>query len=483
MSAVMIGGILVIGLLGFIGRRGASTDIDGWAVGGRRLGMAATWLLQAGEAFTTFTFVGLVALSASVGNGALYPLIYTPLAFLGLYLVAPVLRRRSAAAGYLTQGDFFEGVYGSRFLGWLVGVMGTVFLLPYLQLQITGLGQIVRFATGDQRSAHWSMIGGTVLVVAFVLWAGLRGVATTSYFKDAIMLVVLALLVVVLPLHFSGGISGLFAKAHAAMPQSLYVHAGAHDMTWFVSSVLVSTIGLVFVTSPHNWPSILSARNAKVLRRNYIVLPLYSVCLVMPIVLGFVAMTVLRGSGNANSALFTLAGRALPGWLVGVIAVGGIAAAMVPAAGLLVGICPLVARNVVRVRSERGQYWASQGTVVVLTGLALVLALARPDSLANLLLLTYTGLCQLAPATIAALGRGRTLMGAASAVSGIVAGVAVVIALTFSPEVNLGHISPGLVGLAANLVVTVGVETIRRLLGRLPVEVPSVPETAEVASS
>lgn len=469
--AVVIAGTLLIGLLGLLGRRRAESGIDEWAVGGRGLGMAATWLLQAGEAFTTFTFIGLVALSSSVGSASLYPLIYTPLAFLGLYAVAPVLRRKAARAGHLTQADFFEGAYGSRLLGWLVGVMGTVFLLPYLQLQITGLGQIVRFATGDQRSADWSMVGGTVLVIAFVLWSGLRGVAAASYFKDAIMLVVLLLLVVVLPLHFSGGIGHLFSQARSTMPESLYVHSGEHDMTWFTSSALVSIIGLTFVTSPHNWPSILSARSSKVLRRNYVVLPLYSVCLVMPVVLGFVAMAVLHGGGDPNAALFTLAQRALPGWLVGVIAVGGIAAAMVPAAGLLVGICPLVARNVVRVRSERGQYWTNHGTVVVLTGLALVLALARPDSLANLLLLTYTGLCQLVPATVAALTRRRRpLIGTASAITGILVGVAVVVLLTFSTAIDLGHVSPGLAGLAANLVVTAAVEAIRRALRGVPAE-------------
>jgi SSS family solute:Na+ symporter len=470
--AVVIVGTLLIGCLGFLSRRRSAVDLGEWAVGGRRLGLATTWLLQAGESFTTFTFVGLVALSASVGTASLYPLVYTPLAYLGLYLVAPVLWRKAAGRGYITQADFFEDVYRSRFFGWLVGVLGTVFLLPYLQLQITGLGQIVQFATGNKKSADWSMVGAFVLVVGFVLWSGLRGVAATSYFKDAIMLVVLVVLFIVLPAHFYGGIPHLFDHLQAAMPKALSIHSGSHDATWFASSVLISLVGIVFLTAPHNWPSVLSARSARVLRRNYVVLPLYSLCLVLPVVLGFVAMAVLGSqSGNANAALFTLAQRALPGWLVGVVAVGGIAAAMVPAAGILVGICPLVARNVVRVSSERGQYRTNQITVVVLTGLALALALLRPDSLANLLLLTFSGLSQLAPATAAALFGARTLISATSAIAGTVVGVAVVIVQTFSPVLSLGHLSPGLAGLAVNIVVIAGLEAARRM--RAPAPAPA----------
>jgi SSS family solute:Na+ symporter len=144
---------------------------------------------------------------------------------------------------------------------------------------------------------------------------------------------------------------------------------------------------------------------------------------------------------------------------------------MVPAAGILVGICPLVARNVVRVSSERGQYRTNQITVVVLTGLALALALFRPDSLANLLLLTFSGLSQLAPATAAALFGARTLISATSAIAGTVVGVAVVIVQTFSPVLSLGHLSPGLAGLAVNIVVIAGLEAARRM--RAPAPAPA----------
>jgi SSS family solute:Na+ symporter len=111
----------------------------------------------------------------------------------------------------------------------------------------------------------------------------------------------------------------------------------------------------------------------------------------------------------------------------------------------------LIARNVVSLRTERGQFVTNQVSVVVVTGLALALALARPDLLANLLLLTFSGLDQLIPAIGLALF-ARRVVGGWSVLAGLLVGEAVVILLTFS-DVYSGHVNAGLVALVPNVVV------------------------------
>ncbi|MDN5797948.1 MAG: hypothetical protein L0H79_19690 [Intrasporangium sp.] len=58
LEAVVLVGMLFIAFLGFLGRRHPNADITDWTVGGRSFGVATTWLLQAGEIFTTVTFLG-----------------------------------------------------------------------------------------------------------------------------------------------------------------------------------------------------------------------------------------------------------------------------------------------------------------------------------------------------------------------------------------------------------------------------------------
>jgi SSS family solute:Na+ symporter len=137
---VSLVGIVLIAALGFVGRRRPTADMSEWTVGGRKFGAATMWFLQAGEVFTTFTFLGMAGLAFTGGVAALYALPYVPLAYVGLYWLAPVIWKRARASGQMTMSDFLHGFYGSRLLAVLAAVLGVVFLLPYLQLQITGLG-------------------------------------------------------------------------------------------------------------------------------------------------------------------------------------------------------------------------------------------------------------------------------------------------------------------------------------------------------
>jgi solute:Na+ symporter, SSS family len=81
---------------------------------------------------------------------------------------------------------------------------------------------------------------------------------------------------------------------------------------------------------------------------------------------------------------------------------------MDPTAGILMSISTLTARKVSNVHDGRGQRRVNYVVVVLTSTLALGLALARPDALANFLLLTYSGSVQLAPANLIGLTRMRT---------------------------------------------------------------------------
>jgi SSS family solute:Na+ symporter len=117
-------------------------------------------------------------------------------------------------------------------------------------------------------------------------------------------------------------------------------------------------------------------------------------------------------------------------------------------------------------RTERGQFAANQVSVVVVTGLALVLALARPDLLADLLLLTFSGLDQFIPAIGLAL-LARRVVGTWPVLTGLVVGEAVVIFLTFSGTYS-GNLNVGLLALVPNIVVVAGGALVERVLRGRP---------------
>lgn len=466
--AVSIAGMLLIAGLGVFGSRKPAASLEEWTVGGRRFGAVTTWFLQAGEVYTTFTFLGLAGLAYASGVGVVYALPYLPLAYVGMYVIAPIVWRIGKDRGYLTQGDFFADRYGSRMLGTLTAVLGVVFLLPYLQLQITGLGLVVELATGSSNSGTASMIAASVLIVGFVLWSGLGGVARAAYLKDALMVIVLIVLVIAIPAHYAGGIGDITHKIADTHATRLTVaDDGPFDRTWFFTSMITSLVSVMFMTMPQGWPAVLSAKDERALRHNSIWIPFYSASQAIPMIIGFTGIVVAgAASGGGSSVLLHLTNGALPDWAVGVVVTAAAACAMVPSAAIVLGMSSLVARNIVRTRTERAGLMVNHTTVVGAVAVALFLGIKRPDALANLLLLTYSGLAQMAPALLYALTGRRPFVGAIPAAAGIVAGEAVVIWLTFGNDghaVDTDNISAGLIGLGVNVAVGLLAEGIRRI--------------------
>jgi SSS family solute:Na+ symporter len=186
-------------------------------------------------------------------------------------------------------------------------------------------------------------------------------------------------------------------------------------------------------------------------------------------VIGFAAILVLSPKTNSNGILLTLSQHTLPTWVTGLVVVAGTATAMVPAAGIIIAISSLVARNIARVRNERGQFWINHGTVIAAVGLSLLLGIFLPNALANLLLLTYTGLVQLAPANILGM-LTKKLVGKVPVILGMVLGIVVVILLTFVFPTLFGTFDVGLIGLGVNIVVFAVGALIERLAGSAPVQ-------------
>ena len=311
--------------------------------------------------------------------------------------------------GYLTQSDFFADRFNSPLLGKATALVGAIFLLPYLQLQITGLGLIVELATGSESGRGLSMVVASALVVVFVVWAGIRGIARVAALKDFLMLV--ALLIVVGGVVFSiAGIPETFANVRSVGPDLLTLSAPGYDTTFFLTAVLVTGIGAGLNTFPHLWPPVLAAGSGAVLRSNYTWLALYQLLLFARILVGLAAVQVLPADTEGKHVLLGTATQTLPTWLVAVVAIAGASAAMVPAAAISMGISTLVSRNLVIVRSERLRMRLN--TLFVTAAIVLSLGFGLADSdIASLLLLTYGGLTQLAPATVIGL-RSRVTVGA-----------------------------------------------------------------------
>lgn len=480
-SAVVLLIILaIVGIGSFIGFRAGARqkmDLEQWTVAGRGFGVVFVWLLMAGEAYTTFSFLGASGWAYSRGGPALYILAYISLAYVMSFFILPPLWEVARARGLQTQSDFFENRYGSKLLAGLVAVIGVVFIVPYLQLQLKGMGIIVEVASfGEIHRTAAMMIAGA-LVAGFVFTSGVRGVARVSILKDLLLLAAAVVIGIAVPYHWFGGIGPMFKALAHAHPGHLTMPGATKNMghAWYISTVLLTGLGAYMW--PHLIGSCFTAKSADTLRRNAIVMPFYTLTLPFVFIAGFAAVMIVPGLRDGDMSLLTVVQKTFPPWFLGVVGGAGALTAMVPSAILILTAATLFAKNFYRPvlapeMSDDGVARLAKWTAVVLMAVALLFTLMSGRTIVALLLLGYAGVSQFFPGIVLGLfWRGASLAGV---FSGLLVGITAVAILILSGRDPFMGLNAGFVALVLNLTVTVVVSLVSESRAGLSVEgVPS----------
>ncbi|MCP2619770.1 sodium:solute symporter family protein [Candidatus Aminicenantes bacterium AC-334-K16] len=454
---IILGFIVVASLLGIIAGSRVKMNLENWTVGGRRFGVIIIWLLMAGEIYTTFTFLGASGWAYSKGAPTFYILIYGTLAYTLSFFILPPLWRVGKKYGLHTQPDFFIHRYQSKSLGVLVAMIGVFSIIPYLQLQLTGLGLIVEVASQGAIKSHWAIFFAFILTSLFVYTSGIRGTAWVSVLKDIMMLAAVGIVGFGVPAIYFGGFGKMFRAILDQKPYHLIFPGSTSHMGvgWVMSTVLLT--GLGFYMWPHVFGSVFSAKSDKVIKRNAIIMPLYQLPILLVIAVGLTAFLVLPDLKNGDLAFLALVEKTYPSWFLGFVGAAGAVTAMVPASVLVLFASTLLSKNVYQSiinprASEEVVMRLSRLLLLVITGLALIFAIFFPNELVNLLILGYDGVCQFFPGVVFGLFWKRVKK--ESILAGLVAGIGVVMFLILSGHDPFLGLNAGFVGLIVNLAVT-----------------------------
>ena len=457
---IILGTIAGSALVGIYAGRRVKMDLENWTVGGRRFGSLIIWLLMAGEIYTTFTFLGASGWAYSKGAPTYYIMIYGTLAYTLSFFILPELWKLGKRHGLHTQPDFFIRIYGSRFLGVLVAVVGILSIIPYLQLQLAGLGMIVEVSSNGAIPSRLAIILSFVLTCIFVYTSGIRGSAWVSVIKDVMMIVAIGVVGLGVPRIYFGGIGKMFRALIAQKPDHLVFPGAAPtmDTLWVMSTVLLTGMG--FYMWPHVFGSAFSAKSDKIIKRNAIIMPFYQIPILLVFMVGFSAFLALPGLKNGDLAFLELVHKTYPSWFLGFIGAAGAVTAMAPASILVLFASTLLAKNVYQAgfnpsASEATVMRLSRAMVFVITTTALVFALFLPNALVNLLLIGYDGVSQFFPGVV--LGLFWKRVSRRGVICGLLTGLAIVVALVFGRHDPFLGMNAGFVALVVNGTVAVAI--------------------------
>ena len=453
--------IVVVGsLTGFYARSRHAMNLEQWTVGGRGFGLVLVWLLMAGEVYTTFTFLGASGWAYSKGAPVLYILGYQPLMYVVSFFILPQVWELGRKYHLQTQADFFQVRFGSTYLSAFVALVGVACLIPYLQLQLTGLGDIVEIASFGAIPRAPAMIIAFALVAAFVFVSGIRGIAWVSILKDILLLGAALFIGVAIPYIYFGGVGKMFAAMIQAKPHHLVMPGSTPNMGhgWYISTVLL--VSLAFYMWPHFFAAAYTARSGNILRRNAVLMPLYSVTTPLMFIVGLTALLVLPGLPDSNLALLTIVRKTFPAWFLGLVGGAGALTAMVPAAIQLLTGATLYAKNLYRPifspeMTDQQIAKLAKTMVLVLTLGALVLAITTSITFVNLLLLGYAGVAQIFPGVVFGLYWRR--IGGRGVFAGLVTGIGVAVGLMLTKHDPYLGLNAGFWALCCNFMVTVAV--------------------------
>ncbi|KZR58926.1 sodium:solute symporter family protein [Pseudobacillus badius] len=454
--------------LGIRATHGKEMNVDEFAVGNKGFGTLFIFLLIAGEVYTTFTFLGGSGWAYSKGAAAFYVPAYICLAYVISYWIVPNIWRYAKQNHIISQPDYFASKFNSPILGLVVSFIGTIALIPYIVIQLKGLGIIVSEASYGSISPLAASTIGAIIATIYVIISGIHGSAWTAVLKDIMILFVIVFLGIYIPFHYFGGIQPLFKAVEAVKPESLVLSAEGLSISWFVSTVILNAFS--FYLLPNSFSVVLSAKGERSLKKNAITLPLYTLLLLFAFFIGFAAILEIPGLQGADGdlSLLRLTLQTFDPWVVGIVGAAGLLTALVPVSvmlmsasiGLMTGFYKLIAPQA----SDRQQLIVSKVFVLIIIVVAFIFTVTGGNALAILNIMSYSFIAQLVPALLFSFFNQRAF-NKFGAMAGIITGVAIVLYATVTgakladafPSIPpiINDINTGAIAMAVNVIIAI----------------------------
>ncbi|WP_027798333.1 sodium:solute symporter family protein [Paraburkholderia dilworthii] len=421
-------------------------SVHDFFVASRQFGAYLVFFLAAGEIYSIGTMVGFPGgIYAKGPTYGVWFLGYILLAYPVGYFIGPKIWQAGKRYNAITLPDLFKGHFQSRSLELIVAGSAILFLLPWGQLQFTGLVAALN-GLGWHFEPLYLILISALLAFTYIAIAGVRASAYIAVLKDILM--VAAIVVTGVAVSMEVGVTDVF---HAA---SLHVsnRMNPHQLTFSMSTMLFQSLG--FYVMPFAVQNFFTAKSANTIRRTQVAMPLYMLMYPFLVVASYYAISQNLHLASPNEAFFAAAVRLLPGWLLGLVAAGASLSGLLVLAGICLAIGPIVTRNLLPNLPETRQKKSAKMVIVLYLLISIVMTLLTPNLMLTLINTTYYGVTQFFPGVMIILFGLRVRPAAIAA--GMLTGQILAIIL-YVLQIDLGGFNLGLLCLGVNLLVLTAV--------------------------
>jgi len=358
--------LLIIGYLGFLGYRGTKTAGD-FLIAGRNIHPYIMALSYGATFISTSAIVGFGGAAGVFGMGLLW-LTFLNI-FVGIAIAFIFFGKKTRVIGHNldahTFPEFLGRRYNSRFIQVLGGVVIFVFMPLYTGVVLIGAARFIESTIGGYMSRSMGVAPETlasvplfeislaifsVIVAAYVIAGGLKGVMYTDALQGTVMFIGMIILLIFTYRAVGGFVEGHEALTNLAskVPESLA--AGGHQgwttmpklgspLWWSLVSTIVLGVGIGVLAQPQLVVRFMTVNrnrnlNRAVLIGGIFILAMTGIAFVVGSLsnvyffdkLGMVA--IAAAEGNTDLVIPTYINMAMPPWFVYLFMLTLLAAAM-----------------------------------------------------------------------------------------------------------------------------------------------------------
>jgi len=445
MATLVFLGFIVLSLyLALRSRHGHGTQsVHDFFVASRQFGTALVFFLTAGEIYSIGTMVGFPG--GIYAKGATYGvwfLGYILLAYPIGYFLCPKIWEAGKRHNAITLPDLFKGHYQSRALEVVVAAGTILFVIPWGQLQFTGLVAALKGLGWQIEPLHLILLAAA-MAFTYIAISGVRASAYIAILKDILMVVAIVVVGVAVAWNV-GSVHEVFQNASQQVSNKM----SGEQLRFSMSTIVFQSLG--FYMMPFAVQNLFTAKDPGTIRRTQIAMPLYMLMYPFLVIASYYAISANLQLASPNDAFFAAVMHLMPGWLVGLVAAGAALSGLLVLTGICLAIGPIVTRNLLPNLPEERQKRSAKFVIVGYLIVSVVTTILTPNLMLTLINTAYYGITQFMPGMVLLVTRRRVRPAAVGA--GIVAGQ-VSAMVCYTQHVDFGGINLGLVCLAINLAV------------------------------
>lgn len=379
--------IAVMLIFAYLTSKKASQSVESHFLAGRSMHPAVIAVSFLAASASAGVFLGEPGLAYEVG----LPALWAPLPLVTGYIVTAMLyttrlRKLSVSMSTYTLPDFLGSRYNSDAVRIILALITIIFYTVTMIAQFTGAG--ILFNTFLGIPFNVSVIGFSVIIAIYVSIGGFRAIANMDTI-NAIPMVLFSLILIIVTLVMTGGMSGLSAGLTEIGPELSQMFEPSMYSPWGIVGLYVFWI-IIFMSNPYLSTKLMAMRDTK---KSTMRIYLY-----MVLVLGLIInLTYIVGLGgrvlypdieNPDYATVTMAVEFLPAVLAAFLMIGVLAAIISTLNALLLLVGQSVSEDIYRKTfnpnaSDKSVLRITKVTIAITTIVIMIFTVWRtPDLLA-----------------------------------------------------------------------------------------------------